>query len=226
MKSYKSKRQNEANYEAADKSFSEQIAKKVGDEAKLASDNFWEQLLGLGSNISSENQTNESVIFELSKLNKSEKTSSERNGQEKSRRKKVKAEIQPGIDYHREYYDSITKSGERASRLEAMQESRHIQQIMAEIRKLVTTTKSLQAEFGGLTVVEEAPANPGKYYVNFFEWVLIMLKQARQKVEDSKSWLETVKGKKKKKMGYWDKSKKYGTSFSQANERFVATSTG
>ncbi len=221
--SYKSKRRHEAQYETDDLGLKEQIVKGAENQVKLVSDDLWEQLLGLGS--SSEKQTNESVVFDFSNLNKSEKIASDKNSDEKFQHKKRKTEIQPGIDYHREYYESISKFGERASYREVMQESRKIQQVMAEIRKLASSTKSLQVEFGLITL-EEPPINPGQYYVNFFEWMLIMLKQARQKVEDSKSWLETVKGKKQKRMGYWDKSKKYGTTFSQANERFVATSTG
>lgn len=222
MKSYKSKRSQETNYETSEDNFQKQIAKEAGKQTKLVNDNFWEQLLG--ASISSE-QTSESVVFELSKLKKSEKLSLEENRGEKVQKKKIKTEAQPGIDYHREYFESITKFSEKATYHEVIQESRKIQQVMVEIRKLASSTKSLQSEFGLITV-EEVPTNPGKYYVNFFEWMLIMLKQARQKVEDSKSWLETVKGKKGKKAGYWDKAKKYGTTFSQANERFVSTSTG
>lgn len=225
MKTYKSKRRNEENYETVDKGFDKNVVKVAREQAKLAKDDFWKQLLGLSENEKQTSEASGNVVFEFSKLNKSDNPSS-RSIEEKSQQKKIKSEVQPGIDYHREYYESITKFGERASYHETMQESRHIQQVMAEIRKLVSTTKSLQVEFGGIMAVQEAPVNPGKYYINFFEWMLIMIKQARQKIEDSKLWLEAVQGKKKKKMGYWDKSKKYGTTFSQANERNVATSTG
>lgn len=219
MKSYKStKRHVEKTVETNDSNFVQQLKKNVKEEAKLASEDFFEQLLGL----SSDQETKEKVVFELSKLNKSENKDTEKNTEKTPKPKK---EIQPGIDYHKEYYESITKFAERASYGETSEQKKQIQQIMAELKKLVLSTKSLQAQFGMVTV-NEAPSNPGKYYVNFFEWLLIMLRQARQKVEDSKSWLETVKGKNKKKMGYWDKAKKHGTSFSQANERFVATSTG
>lgn len=221
--SYKSKRRHEAQYETDDVGLPEQIVKGAENQVKLVSDNLWEQLLGLGS--SSEKQTNESVVFDFSSLNKSEKIASDKDSDENFQHKKRKTEIQPGIEYHREYYESISKFSENASNRENIHESRKIQQVMAEIRKLASSTKLLQAEFGLITV-EETPINPGQYYINFFEWMLIMLKQARQKVEDSQSWLETVKGKKKKKSGYWDKAKKHGTTFSQSNERFTATSTG
>lgn len=219
MKShYKSKRRHEAQYEIEDVDLPKQIISEVEKQAKQVSDNFWEQLLGLDN---TSDKKGESVIFDLSNLRKS---TAEKNNEVKPQKKKTKAEIQPGIDYHKEYYEGIVRFSENASSRESAFENRKIEQVMAEIRKLAVSTKRLQAEFGLITV-EEAPVNPGKYYVNFFEWVLIMVKQARQKVEDSNSWLETVKGKKKKK-GYWGMAKDHGTSFSQANERFVATSTG
>lgn len=218
MKSYKSnKRRHEDTYETGEGGFGDKVVKGLESQVKLTSDSIIDQLLGLGD---LEKQIDKNVVFQSSEL-KSRKASSENSSSEK----KTKREIQPGIDYHREYYESIARFGERGSYREIMQESRQIQRVMTEIKKLASSTKLLQMEFG-LVAVEEAPVNPGKYYVNFFEWMLIMIKQARQKVEDSKSWLDTVKGKGSRKMGYWGKSKKYGTSFSQANERFVATSTG
>ncbi|MBU4098928.1 hypothetical protein KJ980_04750 [Patescibacteria group bacterium] len=219
MKSYKSnKRRHEDTCEIGESGFSDKVVEGLRKQVNLTNDDFLDQLPGLND---SEKQVNESVVFELFKQDKSTKNSSEK----KSSKKKRNAEIQPGMDYHREYYESIARFGERGSYSEVMQEGRQIQQIMAEIRKLASSTKLLQVEFG-LVAVQDVPTNPGKYYVNFFEWMLVMLKQARQKVEDSKSWLQTVKGKSKKKAGYWDKTREHGTSFSQANERFVATSTG
>lgn len=214
MKSYKSKKQPEI-YETIEEGLGSGAVKRTGNEVKNVGSDLWKQLLGgIG-----ENSTGESVVFELSKLNKPERDSSEKRSAKKEIRK------EPGIDYHREYYDSVIRFGERGLNRDAVRENGQIQQIMAEIKKLASSTKLLQVEFG-LVAIEEAPSNPGKYYINFFEWMFIMVKQARQKVEDSKSWLDTVKGKGKKKKSYWDKSEEHGTSFTQANERFVATSTG
>lgn len=222
--SYKSKRRHESAYETTDGDFKKQIKNEVVKQTKETSKVFWEQLFD--SNITSEGQTSENIVFDLSKLKVSENESLAGEAAEKSTRRKTKAEKRPGIDYHGQYVESITRFSENASSHEVMQENGKIQQIMAEIKKLVMSSKSLQAEVKGITVVSEVPANPGKYYVNFFEWMLIMVRQARQKVEDSKSWLATVKGKKSKRMGYWGMAKKHGTSFSLSNERSVSTSTG
>jgi hypothetical protein len=140
---------------------------------------------------------------------------------DKQEMKKPERRAEAAINYHAE----IVQSGERLSRTETTEHQRQIEKIMHEIKKLVNSTKSLQMEFGHITV-EEAPANPGKYYTSFFEWLLIMINQARQKIDDSGAWLREVGAKNSKKQGYWGKAKSMGTSFTQNNERAVATSTG
>ena len=166
-----------------------------------------------------ESGVKESVLFDLSLHQKKEKAAS--SNQKTEKKSSQESRIQPGIEYHA----SIIRSNENFSSRETRELKDQIKQIMHEIRKLASSTKELQVEFGQITV-EEAPANPGKYYVSFFEWLLIVLRQSRQKVEDSKAWLDTVHTKGKKKSGYWDNAKKQGTTFTQANERNVATSTG
>jgi hypothetical protein len=82
-------------------------------------------------------------------------------------------------------------------------------------------------EFGGFTV-QQTTKEPGKYYINFFEWLLIVIKTAQEKVENSRAWLNTVKGKGRKgdTPDYWQMYKKHGTSFGPSSERSTATQTG
>ncbi len=236
MKAYKQKTRPEiSSYEQDDINLPKNIAQELGNQGKLATDDFFKQLLGNAANDSQYNENAQShnakespknekdpsslggIVFELRSqiLGNLLPTSSE---------KMSKRDREPGINYHSEYYQSITRSGERHSQREVNEHSKQIQSIMQELKKLASSTKALQVEFGSL-VVEPPPADPGKYYINFFEWMLIMIRQSRQKVEDSKAWMDTVQGKSKK-MGYWGKAKKMGTTFTQANERNVATSTG
>ena len=243
MKTYKSKKRTEASYESIDNlsSLPKALVKDLGKEAKAqlneGANDLLKQLFGAdlrgGSEAANDNNeqpqtqeaspshesgVKESVIFEMHSQKK-ERTSS---GDQKTEKKAQSQENrQPGI----EYYAAIARSSENFSSRETRELKDQIKQIMLEIRKLASSTKELQVEFGQITV-EEAPANPGKYYVSFFEWLLIVLRQSRQKVEDSKAWLDTVHTKGKKKSGYWDNAKKQGTTFTQANERNVATSTG
>lgn len=224
-------RRPEVSYESGD-NFGKKIKKEVKSQVKLAGEDFFAQLLqfnesqtAMGSNSNKPESkekakpSKKGVIFDIASQLISERSILLSSG-ERSSEKKAKPNREAGIDYRGE----ILRSSERLSRKESSEHTRRTEQIMSEIRKLASSMKELQREFGQVSV-DQAPVNPGTYYVNFFEWMLIMIKQARQKVEDSKAWLDTLKGKSKKK-GYWGMAKKQGTSFTQNNERSVATSTG
>jgi hypothetical protein len=69
------------------------------------------------------------------------------------------------------------------------------------------------------------PAKPGKYHLNFFEWMLVTIQNARMRIEDSAAWVGVVSGKKNKK-DYWNLAKSHGTSFMLSGERVAATQVG
>lgn len=129
------------------------------------------------------------------------------------------------VEAHMNHGRDIEKSGERATRAEMNEMSRNIQEIQAELRKLLNSSKILEVEFAQVAV-EQAPVEVGKYHMNFFEWMLLVIRQAREKVENSGAWLNTVKGKGAKKNGYWNMYKKHGTTFGLSSERSTATQTG
>ena len=83
----------------------------------------------------------------------------------------------------------------------------------------------MQVQFAEVTI-DQPPAEVGTYHVNFYEWLLSVIKIAREKVEDSSVWLQAINTKKNKKMGYWGMFKKHGTTFGLSHERNVATQTG
>lgn len=128
--------------------------------------------------------------------------------------------ILPGIDYRRD----IVHGRERANMQEKQEMNQTIRQIKDELTRLVSSSKLLQAEFKSATMAP-TPKETGKYHQNFFEWVLIMVRQARVRVEDSSSWVGAI-NKKKGQKGYWGMFKKHGTTFGMSNERSVATQTG
>jgi hypothetical protein len=99
-----------------------------------------------------------------------------------------------------------------------------LQQIMAELQRLISSSKELKLEFADVNV-DAPPPQAGEYHLNFFDWLLLTIRTAREKVEDSGAWLNAVKGKNKKK-GYWGMFKKHGTSFGLSNERSIATQAG
>lgn len=103
-----------------------------------------------------------------------------------------------------------------------------IQSILKEIRKMIIVMdkeqKGLLNDIAKITV-EHMPHEAGVYHLNFLEWILRTLQDIRKTVSESATWFNAV-GSKNKKMGYWGMAKKHGTSFSQNNERSVATQSG
>ncbi len=140
--------------------------------------------------------------------------------EKKSEEKEEKREIDPGIEYSREIIHVSERAVNRANQeLEAQ-----LQEIMAEIKKLIDSSKELQMQFKDVAV-EQYAIKPGKYHKSFFSWLMSVIRAARMKVEDSSAWLAAMHSKKKSRE-YWTSAKKHGTSFSLSNERNVATQVG
>lgn len=134
--------------------------------------------------------------------------------------KAPKRQAEAAINYHRE----VATNRERASKSELRGMQQNVEQIKAELGKLIASSQVLKMEFASVTV-EQSTENVGQYHLNFFEWMLAVIKSARQKVEESQSWVGTMKGKGAKK-SYWGMFKKHGTTFGLSGERSVATQVG
>ena len=135
-------------------------------------------------------------------------------------KKKTRLNVEPGIDYVSEIIHAETRiTKKQEAQLEAK-----IEEIIIELKKLSESSKELRAEFRDVTVTN-LPVKPGKYHLNFFEWMLVTIKNARMRIEDSAAWVSVVSGKKNKK-DYWNLAKSHGTSFMLSGERVAATQTG
>lgn len=99
-----------------------------------------------------------------------------------------------------------------------------INEVLRELKILAKTVKEVTHETQNISV-EQAPIRGGKYHVIFFEWILKLIKSAKQKVSESNTWLCAFKSRKQQK-GYWQMFKKHGTSFGMSSERSVASSVG
>lgn len=197
------------------------IASKATDEVKAGVNDAWNQLLG------SKNYEKEQVQPKSGDLKPGEpinftahKNKKEDRGKLIHAEERFKPRIEAGYDYQRE----IVHGSEIARRNETRELDTKLKEIVTELKRLASSSKLLQSEFKEVTV-DQRITKPGKYHVNFFEWVLIVVKSARMRVEDSGAWLAAMKSKKKSK-GYWEQFKKKGTSFALSNERNVATQTG
>jgi len=105
-----------------------------------------------------------------------------------------------------------------------MEIQQKIQEILRELKLLAKSIEKVNKEAAKITV-EQIPQDSGVYHLNFFEWVLRMIKTAKAKVSESALWLETFNCRKKQK-GYWAMFKKHGTTFGLSSERSLATQTG
>lgn len=109
--------------------------------------------------------------------------------------------------------------------------SREQNQVKVQIENLQTQIQALAKEHVGLIQeVDKASfqvvARPGIYHKNFFERLLQLIKLARKKISESRTWLHMQNHRAKNKSGYWGGVKKSGTSFMLSGERTVSTQTG
>lgn len=197
-----------------------QTANAFTDEMQSSISNTWEQLLGY-SEYSSENVKKlQGDLQEGKPLDVKALEQQKANAQDKAKEKKIE-QLQPGLEYHREF-QARHESRVYSENQQAMQQQ--IRQILSELRKLAATSKQLSVELKQVTM-EETPEEVGKYHLTFFEWLLGVVQKARERVEESQTWLATFKSKKGQN-GYWNMFKKHGTTFGMSNERNVATQTG
>lgn len=143
-------------------------------------------------------------------------------GEELSLKEEKKlAHIEPGIDYSRE----IVHSERKIQAQESHENKMRIQEIMLEIKKLTKSSKELEIKFKDVQL-ETVPQSAGKYHANFVEWVLSMLRSAREKVDTTLSWTTALHSKRKQRT-YWSLYKKHGAiNFGLSGERVVATQAG
>jgi len=134
--------------------------------------------------------------------------------------KKEQAYTEPGIDYKDEIIRAETRiQHENKKALEIK-----IQEILTELRQIAKSSQEIAIEFKQITS-EQRIERPGEYHLNFFQWMLSVVKSARMKIENSSAWISLMKSKKNQR-SYWAMFKKHGTTFGLSNERVVATQTG
>ncbi len=124
-----------------------------------------------------------------------------------SAEKKPSSEKAPHIEAAMNYSREVAQNSERSVKSEKQAFRNEVEEIKAELQNLLSSSKVLQMEFAEVAM-EQAPVDAGEYHKTFFDWMLIVIRQARQKVEDSGAWLSAVKGK---------RSGKATTDFSVAN---------
>jgi hypothetical protein len=181
-------------------------ASALKGEAEEDISRAWKQLLGL-SEAKTDTKSNESHDL--------------REGEEFVLPKREnKVNIAPAIDYVSE----ILHAERRISSEDSRNLNAKIEQLRIEITKLAKSSSELEVVVKDISIESVGP-NPGKYHLNFFEWVLATIQAARIRIEDSANWLSSVSTKSQKK-GFWNSVKKHGTSYMLSGERAVAQQVG
>lgn len=202
---------------------------KAVKDAQINAKIFLSQLLGINTGESAgessettthnnEAETADGNIIEVFNIAKLQASESKKHTAQAEKAPPVHKEA--AIDYH----GDILRSREKASHMEKREIQQSVEQIKVELSRLVSSSKLLKMEFSS-TTMEQQTENVGQYDLSFFDWMLTVIRSARQKVEDSRTWMGTVKGKGAKK-GYWGMFKKHGTTFGLSGERAVATQVG
>lgn len=193
------------------KSMASDVAKGVGSD-------FWKQVVSVG-NEKQKMPEDKGDLVEGQELTLANFSNEQTEMEKKAKGQKTEAG-ELAVEYRKEILHGTLKKERKTTQEIGIK----IQEIVVELKRLTTTSKELQIEFKEVTI-EQRVINPGKYHVNFFEWVLSIVRHARIKVEDSKAWLAAFQSKKNKRE-YWTMFKKHGTTFGLSNERVVATQTG
>ena len=109
--------------------------------------------------------------------------------------------------------------------------SREQRQVKVQIETIQTQIKALAKE--QVELMEEvdkaafqAVVNPGVYHQNFFERLLALIKLARKKIVESRTWLQLYNHRSQKRAYYWQNVKSSGTKFMLSQERYMSTHAG
>lgn len=123
-----------------------------------------------------------------------------------------------------EFAAEILHAGTKADREISHELQVKYNEILLELRALGESSKELKAEVEVLTI-EQTTEEIGIYHVSFVEGLLIKLREIRESVDDGLAWFKALRSKNAAR-GYKAMAKSGGTSFTQSNERSLATQSG
>jgi len=105
-----------------------------------------------------------------------------------------------------------------------VQIEKKIEFLRQELQKLSKQLKRLDTNI--LKAVESPAVEAGIYQENYLEHLRGVIHLFGLKVNQANSWLEVYQNRSKKQGVYWGMANKKGSSFTQNNERSIATSVG
>lgn len=156
--------------------------------------------------------------IETSKLNK-DASGDLKEGEELVFAREKNPQVEAAYDYKGE----ILHFEQKGTRKENYELRVRIEEIKVELVKLAKSSEQLNKSFQNIGV-ESLPQAPGKYHLNFFDFIKSEIQKALMNVKEAATWMNVVTNKKDRK--YWSLAKKYGTSFSLSGERTPANQVG
>lgn len=204
----------------------ENVATAVKSEVKKTAEDgikeIWEQLLGAGKDVKSQ------VVGKYESSQTSEDSHGNEHileeGQEAVLQAEEKVEKIQAQMAHNEYFREIQGGEKQKLTVEQRELQGQIQQILVEIKRIANTSKGVKMAVKEAEK-QEMPKEVGRYHLNFFDWLLGVVRDARVKMEAGAQWSGMFSSKKKQKQ-YWGMAKKHGTSFSLSGERSSSNQTG
>ncbi|HVT01162.1 MAG TPA: DUF5660 family protein [Patescibacteria group bacterium] len=145
--------------------------------------------------------------------------------QKQAQKEEEQVEKKPQVTAeHMEYFRTVNNADRISETRVETNIQRSVDEIRIEIQKLIKTSKLVERTVKDATA-DKAPVKPGKYHINFFEFVLGVIREATRKLEDTNA-MGAVFTSKKQQSKYWNSYKSHGTSFGLSGERSSATQTG
>ncbi len=138
-------------------------------------------------------------------------------GEKKEQSKGISAE-------HQAYFREIITAPVRSENEDRQQLKAQIEEIRIEIKKLKDASSEMEVIFKQVSI-QQAPEKPGKYHLNFYEWVFLTIQNVHKKMEEVNTLGSIFQNRRQEKQ-YLAMSKKHGTSFSMHHDRAIARQTG
>jgi len=137
---------------------------------------------------------------------------------QKQEQQKVHASTEAPMNYYRE----ILHAGE--NKKDEQESSQKIGMLINELQRLAQSVAAIEKTVILQAIDPSAGQKTGKYYESFFEWMLMVIQDARRTVEDSGAWLSTMSGKKGKQGIH--KTMKTNMQVGMSGERTQANNAG
>ncbi len=153
-----------------------EVSKTVAHEAQQMAADFWRELLGVKKQAQ---EMKPGVSYDLKEKAKDE-------------HKPEKSAGHGAIDYAGE----ILRTG--TGHKEQSESEQRVGMLVRELQQLAKSVQMVEKAVIMQAVGPGGKIKSGKYYESFFEWMLLVVQDARRKVENSGAWLATMSGKSKK----------------------------